>query len=613
MSKAQPQTDTSSLSRLYFRALGLLGNETHVAIFLALANFALAAAQFAEPILFGRIIDRMNIGETLHQSPGIRQLAPLIGAWIGFALFSIIGAVFVGLRADRMAHRRRLAAMGLYFEHVLNLPLSFHASVHSGRLLKGMLEGASALFWLWLSFFREKCADFVALTVLLPLALFINWRLGLPLIILVAIFGVIIIFVVRRTHILQTQVEGFNANLSERASDVLGNIAVIQSFTRIQSEALAMNGLIQAVLNAQMPVLSWWAVAVVAARAASTLTLLTIFIVGVWLHAQGLATIGQLVTFMALATMLIGKLVEIVNFINGLFLQAPKLAEFFRVLDTAPSVADRADAKDPSRLTGHVVFDHVTFAYVDGKTAIDNVSFDVAPGETVALVGATGSGKSTTLSLLHRVFDPQAGKISIDGTDIRDMTLAGLRRNIGVVFQEPMLFARSIEENVKIGNLDATNAQLDEALDLAQADEFVARQTEGLNTIVSERGRSLSGGERQRLAIARALLKDPPIMIFDEATSALDVETERQLQLAMARATKGRTTFIIAHRLATVRNADRIFVFERGKIVERGSYEDLVALGGRFAKLAETQNVLQTPESDFEAVSSHGARPDEGF
>ena len=512
--------------------------------------------------------------------PVVRELAPLIGAWIGFALFSILGAVFVGLRADRMAHRRRLAAMGAYFEHVLNLPLAFHAAVHSGRLLKGMLEGAAGLFWLWLSFFREKCADFVALTILLPLALFINWQLGLPLIILVAIFGVIIIFVVRRTHNLQTQVEGFNANLSERASDVLGNIAVIQSFTRIQSEAFAMNELIQAVLNAQLPVLSWWAVAVVAARAASTIALLVIFIIGVVLHAQGLATIGQLVTFMALATLLIGKLVEVVNFINGLFLQAPKLAEFFRVLDTAPSVADRLGAQDPGRLKGQVSFDRVTFAYVDGKRAVDDVSFDVAPGETVALVGATGSGKSTTMSLLHRVFDPQFGRITIDGTDIRDMTLAGLRRNIGVVFQEPMLFARSIEENVKIGKLDASPAELEQALDLAQADAFVARQSEGLATIVGERGRSLSGGERQRLAIARALLKDPPIMIFDEATSALDVETERQLQIAMARATKGRTTFIIAHRLATVRNADRIFVFERGRIVEQGSYEDLIIAAG---------------------------------
>src|SRR6202012_2967683 len=189
-------------------------------------------------------------------------------------------------------------------------------------------------------------------------------------------------------------------------------------------------------------------------------------------------------------------------------------------------------------------------------------------------VGATGSGKSTTLNLLHRVFDPQQGAVRIDDIDIRDMTLAGLRRNIGVVFQEPMLFARSIEENLRIGKIDATDAEIDLALERAQAKDFVARQTHGLQTLISERGRSLSGGERQRLSIARALLKDPPIMIFDEATSALDAETEAQLQKALASATAGRTTFIIAHRFSTIRNADRIVVFEHGHAVESGTFNE---------------------------------------
>jgi ATP-binding cassette, subfamily B, beta-glucan exporter len=602
-----------SLIRIYVRALGLLGREIKLAAFLALANFALAAAQFAEPVLFGRIIDRLNIGDATHHNPGLTQLAPLIGAWIGFAFFSILGSVFVGLRADRMAHRRRLAAMGLYFEHVLHLPLSFHAAVHSGRLLKGMIEGTSALFWLWLSFFREKCADFVALLVLLPLSLIVNWRLGLPLMLLVSFFGVLIIFVVRRTHSLQTMVESHNTNLTQRASDVLGNIAVIQSFTRIESEASAIGRLIDAVLVAQLPLLSWWAIAVVAARAAATLTLLTIFLLGIWLHAQGEATIGQIVTFMALSTMLIGKLSEIVSFINGLFLQAPKLTEFFSVLDTSPHVADLPSARDPRRLKGHVVFEDVSFSYEPGKMAVSDVSFDVAPGEAVAIVGATGSGKSTTLSLLHRVFDPQAGRIMIDGIDIRDMTLAGLRRNIGVVFQEPMLFARSIEENLRIGKLDASAAEIAQALERAQADHFIANQSEGLATIVTERGRSLSGGERQRVAIARALLKDPPIMILDEASSSLDAETERQLQVALEKATEGRTTFIIAHRLSTIRNADVIFVFDHGHIVETGTFDALVAKGGRFAKLAGAQFMLaDLPPKHDDRVSpaplDHGLR-----
>jgi ATP-binding cassette subfamily B protein len=217
------------------------------------------------------------------------------------------------------------------------------------------------------------------------------------------------------------------------------------------------------------------------------------------------------------------------------------------------------------------------------------VSFSVGAGETVALVGATGSGKSTTLGLLHRAFDPQSGVIRIDGDDIREVTLASLRRNIGVVFQEPMLFARSIRENLQVGRPDATDAEMIEALERAQAIEFITRQTDGLDTIIGERGRSLSGGERQRLSIARALLKNPPILILDEATSALDAATEQKLQKALDEVMRGRTTFVIAHRLATIRNADRILVFDQGRIVETGTFDDLVARGGRFAELARAQ------------------------
>jgi ATP-binding cassette, subfamily B, beta-glucan exporter len=279
-------------------------------------------------------------------------------------------------------------------------------------------------------------------------------------------------------------------------------------------------------------------------------------------------------------------------------MQAPKIDDFFDVLDTSPSVADAPNATDPGRLKGEVVFDQVGFAYDARRKAVDGVSFTVKPGETVALVGSTGSGKSTTLSLLHRTFDPQEGAIRIDGIDIRDMKLLALRRNIGVVFQEPMLFARSIEENLRVGKLDATGAELALALERAQATEFVSRQVDGVKTIVGERGRSLSGGERQRVSIARALLKDPPIMIFDEATSALDAATEKQLQTALEAATDGRTTFVIAHRLATIRGADRIFVFDQGRIVEQGSFDELVSRNGPFAALARAQFMASKEQAE---------------
>jgi ATP-binding cassette subfamily B protein len=247
---------------------------------------------------------------------------------------------------------------------------------------------------------------------------------------------------------------------------------------------------------------------------------------------------------------------------------------------------------DPGRVRGLVEFKDVSFSYDGKRPAIADVSFTALPGETVALVGPTGAGKSTALALLHRVFDPQSGSIQIDGMDIRALTLGGLRRNIGVVFQEALLFNRSIAENLRAGKPDATEEEMRLACERAQAMELIDRNPEGFDATVGERGRLLSGGERQRLSIARALLKDPPILILDEATSALDAITEQKVNAALDEVMKNRTTFVIAHRLATVRNATRILVFQNARIVEAGTFDELVARGGAFAELARAQFMI---------------------
>ena len=218
-----------------------------------------------------------------------------------------------------------------------------------------------------------------------------------------------------------------------------------------------------------------------------------------------------------------------------------------------------------------------------------DLNFTARPGETVALVGSTGAGKSTALALLHRAFDPQSGAVKIDNIDIRDMTLSGLRRNIGVVFQEVLLFDRSVAENLRVGKPDATEEEMRAACERAQVMDVIERNPEGFQMMAGERGRMFSGGERQRLSIARALLKDPPILILDEATSALDALTEAKIQAALDEVMKGRTTFVIAHRLATIRHANLILVFEGGRIIESGTFDELVARGGHFAELARTQ------------------------
>jgi glucan exporter ATP-binding protein len=587
--------------RVYLRVLGLLGTEARLAMTLAGANIALAVSQFVEPVLFGRIVDALSGAFPEGLSSAARALAPLVGAWVGFGLFIIIAGALVAWFSDRMAHRRRNLVLADYFEHVLQLPLAYHADAHSGRQLKIMLTGTDTLWWMWVSFFREHFAAFVFIGVLLPATLILNWRLALPLLVLCVAFTALTLLVMHKADAMQRAVEQHYSDLAETAADALGNVALVQSFSRIELEVSLLRGLVNSLLRAQMPVLSWWAVAAVLTRTATTLTLLVILVVGTYLKLIGLASVGQIVSFMSIAALLIARLEQVVGFANRLFMDTPKLAEFFGVFDTVPAVRDRPDAVDPGKLRGLVEFKDVSFSYDGKRAAVADLSFTALPGDTVALVGPTGSGKSTALALLHRSFDPQSGVIAVDGMDIRDLTLTGLRRNIGVVFQETLLFNRSIAENLRVGKPDATPEEMREAAARAQALEFIDRKPEGLEARIGERGRLLSGGERQRLAIARALLKNPPILILDEATSALDPVTEAKVQAALDEVMKGRTTFVIAHRLATVRKATRILVFQNGRVIETGTFDELQRRGGFFSELVQAQFAIAAELSQQDA------------
>jgi ATP-binding cassette, subfamily B, beta-glucan exporter len=577
------------LIRLYIRVLELLGREARLGWTLAVANLALASAMFVEPVLFGRIVDTLANAQARTSQLAWRDLMMLVGAWVGFGLFIIVCSTLVALHADRLAHRQYQVVRTMFFEHVLQLPLSYYTGSHSGRLVKVMMTGTQTLWSLWLSFFREHFASCISLIVLLPLTLFINWRYGLMLILLCVVFAAVIGLVIHKSERLQSTVEGYYSDVAERTTDTLGNIALVQSFARIEMEVSGMKKMGEEVLRAQIPVLSWWAVTTVITRTATTLTMLSILVLGVWFYLRGETTVGEIVMFMSFAALLISRLEQAVHFANEIVMDAPRIAEFFEVLDTEPAVRDRPDAVDPDRMQGLVEFKDVSFSYDGKRAAVADLTFTALPGETVALVGATGAGKSTALALLHRAFDPQSGIVRIDGMDIRALTLAGLRRNIGVVFQEVLLFNRSIAENLRVGKPDATDDELRAACERAQVLDVIERQPQGFDTNAGERGRLFSGGERQRLSIARALLKDPPILILDEATSALDALTEARVQAALAEVMKGRTTFVIAHRLATVRNAHRILVFAAGRIIETGTFDELMRLGGHFAELARSQ------------------------
>ena len=578
-----------SFLRLYGRVLEKLGPDRRLGWLLALANVALAMAQFAEPVLFGRVINVLVGAQTNAASADLKNLWLLLLAWVIFGLFTILCGTLVALYADRLAHRRRLAVLTGYFEHVLQLPLAFHGEFHSGRLMNLMLQGTDALWFLWLGFFRDHLAALVSLVILVPLAIVINWQLAILVIVLCGVFAGLMRLVLYKTESLQRTVQTHHSDLAERASDAIGNIALVQSFARIEIEVSALRSVSDQLLAAQFPVLSWWAVVAVLTRASTTLTLLSIILVGTWLFQRGLISIGEIVTFMAFAGMVIARLEQAVSFVNRLTMEAAPLRQFFEVIDTVPAMRDRPGAIDPGRFAGRVDFENVSFTYDGARPAVSGLTFTAQPGETLALVGATGAGKSTALMLLHRAFDPQSGCIKVDGIDVRDIQVSALRRNIGVVFQEALLFNRSIAENLRAGKPDASHEQMRDAAARAQALDFIDANPDGFDALVGERGRSLSGGERQRLSIARALLKDPPILILDEATSALDTATESRVQAALDEVMRNRTTFVIAHRLATIRNATRILVFDSGHIVETGTFDELRRLGGRFAQLTKAQ------------------------
>jgi len=567
-----------SMLQVYRRVIGLLAPERTLTIMLVIANLILAGIMLIEPYLFGRVIDALVASK--HADAWF-----YIGSWAGFGLCGILAGVAVSLQADRLAHRRRLAALAQFFEHAVALPLAFHGEHHTGRLLRIMHTGGSSLFNLWLGFLREHLATLLSIVVMLPVALSINWKLAVLMITLMASFAVFNALAMHRTGEAQSRVETLHQEMAERTGDVLSNAMVVQSFTRHEAEVRDVHELTQRVLAAQYPVLRGWAWLSVATRSASTLTVVAIFLLGAALNSTGEVTVGAIVTFSGFAMTLIGRLEQFASFISTLFFQTPSLKEFFAILDTPSALTEKPGTQALPRVVGEVVFENVSFGYSEAHPALRDLSFRAPAGSTIALVGPTGAGKTTALSLLYRAYDPTAGRITVDGVDIRTVSLQSLRSQIAVVFQDPGLLYRSIADNIRLGKPDATQEQIESTARAAEAHDFIVVKPDGYATLVAERGRSLSGGERQRLAIARAMLKDAPIQILDEATSALDNATEARIQRALKTLTTGRTTFVIAHRLTTVREADQILVMQNGRLVEQGTFDELVKQGGLFAEL----------------------------
>jgi ATP-binding cassette subfamily B protein len=381
------------------------------------------------------------------------------------------------------------------------------------------------------------------------------------------------------------QVGAFNARIEEN----VGGMRVVQAFANEEHERRLF-----AIDNIQYRDTKLEAYRLMAASSAITylgmrLTQMVVMVAGTWFVLHGELSAGGFVSFL----LLVGVFLRPVDKINGVLETYPKGIAGFRryteLLDTEPDIVDAPGAVAAGPLRGDIHFDHISFGYGDGRRVLNDVDLTIGAGETVAFVGPSGAGKTTLCSLLPRFYELQSGRITIDGMDIRGMTLASLRSQIGIVQQDVFLFGGTMRENIAYGRLDAPEADIVDAARRAQLDGVIASLPQGLDTVVGERGVKLSGGQKQRLAIARMFLKNPPILILDEATSALDSETERAVQAALTELAVGRTTLVIAHRLATIRNADRIVVVDKAGVLEQGRHAELLQAGGAYRRLHEAQ------------------------
>lgn len=380
------------------------------------------------------------------------------------------------------------------------------------------------------------------------------------------------------------------ADVNARVEDAVSGVRVVQAFTNEQFEMNRFNENNKKFRRAKLG--AYRVMATVHSNIYLLMRLMTLLVLvfGAWLTFNNLLTYGELVSFILLTNVLTTP----INKITALLELYPKgmagFKRFTEMLDVDPDVKNRPDAVEVAKLQGNIEFKNVTFGYEENKPAVlDNLNLNVHAGETVAFVGPSGAGKTTISSLIPRFYDVDDGSIFIDGMDIRDMTKESLRKNIGVVQQDVFLFTGTLKENIAYGNLDASDEEIYEAARRAHMEEFIAELPNGYETQIGERGLKLSGGQKQRIAIARMFLKNPPILILDEATSALDTETERIIQESLNELAENRTTLVIAHRLATIKNADRIMVVTKNGIEEQGTHDELIVQNGIFARLHNVQ------------------------
>jgi ATP-binding cassette subfamily B protein len=509
----------------------------------------------------------------------------VMGATVGIAVLdAFIGFVRSNLTrgiGQKVAFRIRSALYG----HLQQLSLSFHDRQQTGELMNRVTRDTDTVQSLVTDHLLDAVSNALLLVGMVGITMSLDWRLALVLLALSPLMGFTNARFRRRIKAAESRARAGEGDISSLTQETLSSIRLIKVFGRerheserfdtVGEEALAAN---LALTRVETAFSSWLEIVPAIGMAA---------LLGLGAHQirAGHLEVGELVVFVSYLRDFYGPtraLSRLAAKVSRASVRAERIAS---VLQTPLAVTDRPDARPAPRLSGRITFDHVTFGYLTGRPVLRDIHLDIPAGSVLALVGSTGAGKSTLASLIPRLYDPDAGAVLVDGTDLRDLTLESLQGQVAVVPQESVLFRATVAENVAYGRPDATRAEIEKAVRMANAHDFVTALPDGYDTLVGERGDTLSGGQRQRLAIARALVRNAPILILDEPTSGLDVRSERVVLEAVERLMESRTTIVIAHRLSTVRRADQIALLEGGRIVERGTHDELVDRGGRYAEL----------------------------
>lgn len=540
--------------------------------------------------LLGPLITQYALDNTIPQK-NMGQLVLLTLAFVGTIAVSI---TFSTIRSRIMTVVGQDIIFDIrtdLFKHLQELPFEYYDNRPHGKILIRVVNYVNSVSDMLSNGIINVILECLNMLFIMIFMFFVNVKLSLVVLSGLPIFAVIMMMIKKRQRKAWQDVSNKSSNLNAYLQENITGARVTQIFTREEENAQIFDRLSEKYRKSWINAVKYSNLVWPATDNVSTLVRAAIFVVGLLVLTPAAVSLGTIVAMTSYASSFWQPIMNLSNIFNNFINNIAYLERIFETLDEPATIADKPNAQDIGDITGEVKFDDVTFSYEQGKTVLEHISFDVKPGESVALVGPTGAGKSTVVSLLSRFYDLDSGKITIDGKDISQATLHSLRSQMGIMLQDSFIFSGTIYDNIRYGRLGATEEEIREAAKIVCADEFISEMKDGYMTEVNERGSKLSGGQKQLISFARTLLSDPKILVLDEATSSIDARTEKLLQQGLQRLLVGRTSFIIAHRLSTIKNCDKIMYIDNKGIAECGTHDQLIAKKGEYYKLYTAQHM----------------------